>query len=167
MRALLTAFRHLLAVVILPVTMTIWIPRAILAAYPRPLHAAAVVAGALVGAGGLALFAATLYWFATVGRGTLAPWDPTSRLVVTGIYRYVRNPMITGVLLILVGEAIAFLSLALAVWAATFFLLNLVHIPLVEEPGLVKRFGDDYREYRQNVPRWIPRFTPWSPLPAR
>jgi protein-S-isoprenylcysteine O-methyltransferase Ste14 len=95
--------------------------------------------------------------FARVGEGTLAPWDPTRKLVVRGPYRHVRNPMITGVLAILLGEAALFGSWPLLVWAFGFFALNAIYMPLVEEPGLVRRFGDDYVRYRRNVPRWLPR----------
>jgi protein-S-isoprenylcysteine O-methyltransferase Ste14 len=111
---------------------------------------------------GLTLVARTVALFARVGRGTLAPWDPTSRLVVRGPYRYVRNPMISGVLFVLVGEALLFGSPAIAVEAACVFLVNAVYFPLVEEPGLAQRFGDEYERYRANVPRWIPRLRAWS-----
>jgi protein-S-isoprenylcysteine O-methyltransferase Ste14 len=70
--------------------------------------------------------------------------------------------MITGVLTMLVGETAFLGSLALAVWAATFFLLNVVYFLIFEEPGLELRFGDEYRRYRSEVPRWIPRRTPWE-----
>lgn len=100
--------------------------------------------------------------FARVGQGTLAPWDPTQRLVAQGPYRYVRNPMISGVLCVLLGEAALFGSAPLLVWAAAFFALNAAYIPLIEEPGLEKRYGAAYEAYRRNVPRWLPRRTPWT-----
>jgi len=103
----------------------------------------------------------TVKLFATVGEGTLAPWDPTQKLVVRGIYRYVRNPMITGVSCILLGEAVALGSVALLGWFMLFFVANVIYMPLVEETGLERRFGEDYLAYRQNVPRWIPRLRPW------
>ena len=106
---------------------------------------------------GLALVTWCVSLFARVGKGTLAPWDPTSNLVAVGPYRYTRNPMITGVATILTGEAVLFGSWHLAVWALTFILLNHVHFLLVEEPGLERRFGDSYLEYKRAVPRWIPR----------
>lgn len=105
----------------------------------------------------------TVSLFARVGGGTLAPWDPTSRLVVLGPYRHVRNPMITGVLAILLGEASLFGSLPLLLWFAAVFAVNAVYLPLVEEPGLRTRFGADYEAYRANVPRWLPRLRPWDP----
>ena len=109
---------------------------------------------------GVALMSATIPRFDEEGGGSLAPWDPTTRLVISGPYRYVRNPMISGVLFNLAGEALLFSSLALAVWFVAFFLTNAVYIPFFEEPGLVERFGEDYRRYQREVPRWIPRYPP-------
>jgi protein-S-isoprenylcysteine O-methyltransferase Ste14 len=71
--------------------------------------------------------------------------------------------MISGVCCILLGEAVLFGSVPLAIWCLAFVALNLTYIPLVEEPGLERRFGEDYLHYKQNVPRWIPRFEPWDP----
>jgi len=110
---------------------------------------------------GLVLFGWTVSLFAAVGRGTLAPWDPTQQLVVQGPYRHVRNPMISAVLFILLGEAALLGSLPLVAWFLFFFALNQFYIPLFEEPDLERRFGDSYRLYRQHVPRWIPRLKPW------
>lgn len=111
---------------------------------------------------GLSLMVATIRLFGTVGKGTLAPWDPTQRLVVQGIYRHVRNPMISGVLFVLFGEATLAASLPLICWFATFLVVNAVYIPMSEEPGLARRFGEDYVTYKRNVPRWIPRWSPWN-----
>lgn len=111
---------------------------------------------------GLSLMTLTIRRFATEGDGTLAPWDPTERLVVSGVYRHVRNPMISGVVVNLVGEALLFGSGALGVWAGLFFLTNAIYIPQVEERSLEQRFGEDYRRYRQHVPRWIPRLRAWE-----
>lgn len=113
-------------------------------------------------AAGLFLMARTIALFARRGEGTLAPWDPTARLVVTGPYRYVRHPMITGVLCVLLGEVLFFGSVPLGVWWLVFLLMNAVYLPFFEEPGLVRRFGSEYETYRRHVPRWIPRRTPWS-----
>ena len=73
--------------------------------------------------------------------------------------------MIFGVFLILLGEAIVFASLPLLGWAILFIVVNMIYIPLVEEPGLVKRFGAEYEEYRRNVPRWVPRAQGWDEAP--
>jgi len=152
--------RHLLAICLLPGVVAGVIPALLvdeLASWPL------VVLGGLVVALGLALIVQTVALFATVGDGTLAPWDPTSRLVVRGPYRRVRNPMISGVLCVLLGEALLFGSPAVLAWFAVVFAINAVYFPLVEEPGLQDRFGADYEAYRAAVPRWLPRLRPWQP----
>ena len=108
---------------------------------------------------GLALMFWTNRLFATVGKGTLAPWNPPQRLVVRGAYRYVRNPMMTGVFCILLGESLIFGSLWLLGWFGFFVAVTVTVIPVWEEPRLAKRFGQDYLLYKRNVPRWIPRLT--------
>lgn len=114
---------------------------------------------------GLVLMVATIRLFVTVGKGTLAPWNSTQRLVVQGAYRHVRNPMIAGVFFVLLGEAVLAASLPILGWFVFFVIANAVYIPLAEEPGLVKRFGADYLLYTQNVPRWIPRLRGWPTHP--
>jgi protein-S-isoprenylcysteine O-methyltransferase Ste14 len=121
------------------------------------------VAGLPLVAAGLALMWRTIALFSRMGEGTLAPWDPTRKMVIAGPYRYVRNPMITGVTLVLLGEAAILGSLGILAWAGVFAAVNAVWMPLVEEPGLERRFGEEYDEYGRNVPRWVPRRTPWSP----
>ena len=113
--------------------------------------------GGLLIAAGVALVVWTVTLFANVGHGTLAPWDPTSQLVVGGPYRHVRNPMITGVGTILAGEALFFRSWGISLELAVFAVVNAIYFPLVEEPGLQRRFGAEYEEYRARVPRWLPR----------
>jgi protein-S-isoprenylcysteine O-methyltransferase Ste14 len=71
--------------------------------------------------------------------------------------------MISGVGFILVGEAASFGSLALLAWFAAFAVTNAIYMPFFEEPGLVRRFGDDYERYKRDVPRWVPRLRPWDP----
>jgi protein-S-isoprenylcysteine O-methyltransferase Ste14 len=116
----------------------------------------------LIGAG-LALVAWTVTLFVKEGGGTLAPWDPTSRLVVRGPYRHVRHPMIGGVASILLGEAALLGSPPLLVWFAIAVGVNAVYLPLVEERSLERRFGEEWATYRANVPRFVPRLTPWDP----
>ncbi len=154
--------RHALAIGLLPVVVTLVVPAAIVR-QDRPVEvrwALALPGGALIAAG-LALVVWTIALFGTVGKGTLAPWDPTSRLVVRGPYRHVRNPMISGVLGILLGEAVLLGSVPLLVWFGLVFAVNAVYMPLVEEPGLRRRFGEDYETYKAHVPRWVPRLRPW------
>ena len=166
---MLTVLRHLLAVAVLPLTVTVIVPRWIANQYnvdlrlpTGPLEIVSVLVGLVVLAIGLVLFGASLERFVHEGQGTLAPWDPPRRLVVRGPYRYVRNPMISGVLFILFGEALILRSGPHLVWALVFLVINAIYIPLVEEHGLEHRFGEDYRQYRQRVRRFLPRLKPWS-----
>jgi protein-S-isoprenylcysteine O-methyltransferase Ste14 len=157
-----SAWRHLRAIGLLPVMATLVAPLLILES-SGPVDVDWGLAPGLVLIGlGLLLVVWTVGLFARVGRGTLAPWDPTRRIVVRGPYRHVRNPMISGVTLILLGEAALFGSLPLLIWAGAFLAVNAVYMPLVEEPGLRRRFGEEYDRYRANVPRWLPRPRPWN-----
>ena len=97
-----------------------------------------------------------------IGRGTLAPWAPSQHLVIAGMYGYVRNPMILGVLTVLIGESVSILSYRILIWAMCFFLINTIWFVVFEEPSLEKKFGEEYRQYKKNVPRWIPRLKPFK-----
>ena len=159
--------RHLLSVAILPFTVAVIVPLWIARRYGVDpalggvaLEWLAQIAGAGLLAPGLGFFAASLRRFVTEGHGTLAPWDPPVQLVVRGPYRYVRNPMISGVVLVLFGESLMLLSAPHATWALAFLAVNLIYIPLFEEPMLRSRFGDAYVEYCRRVPRIIPRLRP-------
>ena len=132
-------------------------PAILVAAGGADVEAVRVVLGAPFVAAGFAMWVWTVRLFARIGRGTLAPWDPTERLVVEGPYAHVRNPMITGVLSVLVGEALVLGSTAIAIWAAVFAVINHVFFLVYEEPSVERRFGDEYRRYKEQVPRWIPR----------
>jgi protein-S-isoprenylcysteine O-methyltransferase Ste14 len=167
---MLMLIRQLTSVIALPITVTIAIPIWLACrndvTFVWPANGPSltlVVVGVLVGVVGLVLFAACVFYFWTRGRGTLAPWDPPRHFVADGPYRFVRNPMISGVIFILVGEACIVRSRPLAEWAALFVVINLIYIPLIEEPMLVARFGETYMRYRQAVPRMLPRLRPWSP----
>ena len=122
------------------------------------------VVGLALMAAGLAGIAWTVGLFAFIGKGTLAPWSPPGRLVVAGPYAYVRNPMITSVIVVLLGEAIFFGSWPILAWTIFAFLLNHFYFIFSEEPGLSKRFGEEYEAYKKNVPRWVPRLKPWKPV---
>jgi protein-S-isoprenylcysteine O-methyltransferase Ste14 len=162
--------RHLLSIALLPFTVAVlvplWLARsnnispAIGTTVPQMF---AQVVGVLLLVIGLILFSTSLRKFVTEGEGTLAPWDPPRRLVVRGPYRYIRNPMISGVLFVLFGEALVLLSRPHFVWALIFLGANFIYIPLLEETGLRHRFGDSYVEYCRYVPRLIPRVRPWRP----
>jgi len=95
------------------------------------------------------------------GRGTLMPIVPTEQLVVNGLYRYVRNPMYVGVLLALSGEVILFNRNALIVYAVLVSIAMHCFVYFYEEPTLTRTYPLEYALYREHVPRWIPRLTPW------
>ena len=159
------------AIIVLPGTALVYVPGAILwlvtesgvALAPARLTQPRFWIGLLLGASGFALAVWTVRLFRFVGEGTPAPWAPPKNLVVLGPYRHVRNPMITSVLVMLAAESLYFGSWHLAGWMVVFFLGNTAYFSRVEEPGLEQRFGDSYRLYRANVPRWIPRLRPWNP----
>jgi len=162
--------RHLLSIAALPFVVTVAVPIWLMRTNNIALmlgttgsRILAQAAGLLLLAFGLFLFTSSLRRFATEGEGTLAPWDPPRRLVARGPYRYVRNPMISGVLFVLFGEALILVSQPHLMWALIFLGMNIVVIPLVEEPGLRRRFGASYVEYCRHVPRLIPRLHPWEP----
>ena len=156
--------RHLLSILLLPFMAVVVLPYWLVAVWAEidtrwsllwPIGAALFVCG-------LALFAWCVGLFGRVGQGTLAPWDPTQKLVAAGPYRFVRNPMITGVAAMLLGEALFLGSWLIGVWVLLFGLINHAYFVLSEEPGLERRFGASYRAYKANVPRWIPRLRPWE-----
>ena len=160
--------RVLRAIIVLPGTVLIVIPGAILwisstvsgSLEPATPAQPAFWIGVLLAVPGLVLASWTISLFFVSGRGTLAPWDPPTMLVVLGPYRHVRNPIVTGVLLMLAAESLIFRSWPLAAWLTTFFIGFTANLVKVEEPDLERRFGDDDVRYKANVPRWIPRWRP-------
>jgi len=167
---MLILIRHLLAIAALPflvaVLIPIWIARGDnvrLALGTTMPHLLAQIAGLGLVLIGLSLFVSSLRRFAGDGKGTLAPWDPPRHLVIRGPYRYVRNPMISGVVFVLFGEALMLLSGPHFQWALIFLLINFIYIPLFEEQQLKARFGEAYIEYCSHVPRLVPRLRPWTP----
>jgi len=106
-------------------------------------------------AGG-ALVIETTARFALQGRGTPAPWAPPELFVERGSYRYVRSPMYSGVILLILGQALLLGQEILYAWAAFAWLLFTSFLVFYEEPQLVRRFGGSYEEYRRRVRRWVP-----------
>lgn len=104
---------------------------------------------------GLVVMFHCIIMFAVEGRGTLSPADPTKKLVIKGLYRFSRNPMYLGVMMILIGEGIFFQSSNLLIYSLFIFLAFTLFILMVEEPRLRKDFGEDYRKYCQKVRRWF------------
>lgn len=161
---------QLKSVLALPFVVTAVVPYLLLQFVPEVQFALFPIApvtgkvlGVLVFVIGLSVFVRSIILFIKIGRGTLAPWNPTKKLVVKSLYRYVRNPMILGVLNLLLAEAFFFGSLVILIWAVLFFTINHFYFILKEEPNLLKRFGTDYQEYKDNVPRWLPRLSGWKP----
>jgi protein-S-isoprenylcysteine O-methyltransferase Ste14 len=124
----------------------------------RPAPGAAAALGWLFMAAGAALYFVCAFWgFAARGQGTPAPIDPPKKLVIEGPYDVVRNPMYWSVALVMFGEAFVFHFAVFAGVAAGFFLGVNVFVLLYEEPTLQRKFGIEYEEYCQRVPRWLPR----------
>ncbi len=107
-------------------------------------------------AAGISIFIWTVHLFHVRGKGTLAPWEPTKKIVISGPYKYSRNPMILSVLIILLSESLLLNSLYILLWFILFFVLTSLYFILREEPVLMNRFGEDYRKYKNEVPRWLP-----------
>jgi len=119
------------------------------------------LAGVLLIASGLPVLLGSFARFALQGLGTPAPIFPTRHLVVSGLFRYVRNPMYVAVVSLILGQGLFFGSLrvlefGIAVWVG-FYLFVLIY----EEPTLRKGYGPEYEEFCANVPRWIPHLRPW------
>ncbi len=161
--------RWLIAVVVLPIPVAVLIPAVLVYAcrasrwahsFPAP-SSITFWLGVAAGVSGFSFSLWSVLAFARHGEGTPAPWDPPTRFVAYGPYRFVRNPMILGVFWLLLGETILLRSIPLFVWFALFVLGNFLYIPLIEEKGLERRFGTSYSQYKKNVPRWFPRLTAW------
>jgi protein-S-isoprenylcysteine O-methyltransferase Ste14 len=121
-----------------------------------------IVGGALISAGALVLLEAFAR-FVVEGLGTPAPVAPTERLVVGGLYRYVRNPMYLAVGATIVGQAMVLGQPILLLYAAGFAVAVAAFVHWYEEPTLSRQFGRQYEKYRREVPGWWPRRTPWNP----
>ena len=148
--------------VIAPGTLALYVPWYLTRWHFAPaLFPIARVLGAALIVAGLPILLDSFARFALQGLGTPAPVMPPKRLVVTGLYRYVRNPMYVAVTALIAGQGLLFGSVTVLeygaiVWAG-FFLFVLAY----EEPALGEQFGDEYKRYRANVRRWLPRITPW------
>lgn len=168
--ATMSWLKQLRAIFFLPVMVMVIVPAVLVWAggfhfvwgLDAPWNWLGVILGVVSIGAGLWLFLQTVPLLVTYGQGTLAPWDPTRRLVVRGIYRHVRNPMISGVMCVLLGETLLLGSVGMTIWFLFFVLANVLYIPRVEERGLEERFGAAYVRYKKNVPRWIPRRTAWE-----
>jgi protein-S-isoprenylcysteine O-methyltransferase Ste14 len=121
------------------------------------------VAGAVLLAAGILVLLDAFARFVREGVGTPAPVAPTEHLVVGGLYRHVRNPMYLAVAATIVGQALVLGRPMLLAYAAAFAVAVVAFVRLYEEPTLRQRFGAEYDAYRQAVPGWWPRLSPWQP----
>ena len=151
--------RNLVFTVVVPGLGGAWVPAWLLTRDGGPTgHGAVPVAWEAVPviAAGVALYLWCVWKFAAVGGGTPGPWDAPSRVVATGPYRWVRNPIYIGALLVVVGEAWLFMSLPLLAYAGIMAVCFHLFVTGYEERTLRRRFGTAYLAYRHAVPRWIP-----------
>ena len=124
----------------------------------QPAATVVRVAGVMLLAAGVPVLVHAFVRFVVEGAGTPAPVAPTERLVVGGLYRYVRNPMYVAVDAVIVGQALLLNQPVLYAYAAVAALTIAAFVHLYEEPTLARRYGADYERYRRRVPGWMPRF---------
>jgi protein-S-isoprenylcysteine O-methyltransferase Ste14 len=130
---------------------------------PVPYWAPMRVLGVILLVAGLIALIQAFVRFVVEGLGTPVPVAAPERLVVGGVYRYVRNPMYVAILAIVVGQALLLGQLGLLLYAAGIWLITASFVRFYEEPALRRRFGADYEAYRRAVPAWWPRLRPWKP----
>ena len=151
--------RSLFFALLIPGTMVVLIPHLIVnrAGARASNHTSSRLIGLLLILIGGSILLRCIWDFANKGRGTLAPVDPPRRLVVRGLYRYVRNPMYLGALIALLGQAMFFESTALVWYSALWLALVHLFVVFYEEPALRRQFGESFERYCVTVHRWIPR----------
>ena len=162
MRRVSAAFGSATFFLIAPVTVAVVIPWRLTdwsadASVPRAIR----FAGAVLITGGIAVLVSAFARFAFEGRGTPAPIAPTERLVVGGLYRYVRNPMYISVLAVIAGQAALLFRRELVSYGLWVAAAMVAFVKLYEEPTLRHRYGAQYEGYRRAVPGWFPRLSPW------
>lgn len=146
--------KNLLFTLLLPGTIAVGVP--LLLNWGQQTSSGLALATAVsLFASGAAIYTWCVWAFATFGRGTLAPVDPPKRLVVHGLYRYTRNPMYVGVLLVVVSWAVLFQTWLSVLYIFAFWTYCQLLIVLYEEPHLAKVFGSEYADYRARVKRWF------------
>ncbi len=153
---MLLALKNVLFTLLVPGTVAVVVPL-LLVGVPLPAIQPVSWLGLVLIVPGVALYLWCLWNFATVGRGTPGPWDPTERVVAAGPYRWVRNPMYLAVLAVILGQAVLFNSLALVAYAAVVAVIVHTFVVVYEEPTLAEQFGESYISYRERVERWLPR----------
>jgi protein-S-isoprenylcysteine O-methyltransferase Ste14 len=147
--------KNLVFVILVPGILAVWLPVRVLAQ-----ESFSIEGFRILGLIPLILGATCMLWcvydFWNSGHGTPAPIDPPKALVVKGFYRYVRNPMYIGVLSVVLGEAICFASWSIMFYGVCAGLLFHGFVMLYEEPALSRTFGQEYQDYKRQVPRWFP-----------
>jgi len=123
--------------------------------YPLELPIAIRYLGILPLIIGFGFFVWTQFLFDRKGKGTLAPWDAPKKLVISGPYKYSRNPMILAVLIIVGSQALVFQSLSVFIWCLLFFIITTIYFIYQEEPALEQKFGEEYTRYKRTVRRWF------------
>jgi len=162
--------RHILFSLILPITLAIIVPILLLFLFEQrsfmtllTQNLIFLIFGIINLGFGLLLFIDCNWLFYNIGKGTLAPLPKieTKAMVIKGPYKYVRNPMIISVILVLLAESFLFNSISILIYSGIFFLINAIYMPLSEEKGMIVRFGEDYLQYKKNVRAWIPKLHPY------
>jgi protein-S-isoprenylcysteine O-methyltransferase Ste14 len=128
--------------------------------------AAVQVIGWVLAAAGAGVLIGAFVQFVVEGVGTPAPVAPTERLVVRGLYRYVRNPMYLAVLAVIIGQALTLGRPVLLLYAAAVCVTVAAFVHWYEQPTLARRYGEQYDAYRRAVPGWWPRLTPAPKTPS-
>lgn len=154
----------LVFLVVVPGTVAGWVPFRLTRWEVQPplVGEPSRAAGWLLVVAGVASLVESVLRFAVVGLGTPAPVAPPSRLVVSGQYRHVRNPMYVAVLAVVIGQGLVLGGVTLLLYGLVLWVLFSAFVLLYEEPTLRARFGASYEAYRRNVGRWWPRVTPWA-----
>ena len=155
----------------LPITATILVPIILLILVDNKLifplfnnNIGLLTLGAILLLLGLILFLECNYLFFKIGEGTLMPHREleTKEMVIVGPYKYVRNPLIISVIIIQLSEALIFNSLSIFIFAILFFVVNVIYMPMSEEKGMERRFGEQFLHYKKNVRAWLPSVKPYS-----
>jgi protein-S-isoprenylcysteine O-methyltransferase Ste14 len=152
--------RALLAFFILPGIAAGIVPPVI--AYVDPWRVAVWVPGLAVMVAGASVLLWCVRDFYVSGKGTLAPWDPPRKIVTVGLYRFVRNPMYIGVLLLVLGWSLYLSSVVLSAYMLALAIGFHVRVVRFEEPWMAAKFGEEWETYRASVSRWLPRLTSWK-----
>jgi len=153
--------RALIAFIMLPGIFSLIIPHFI--AYFDPWkYDNQFISGLIIISIGLSIIFICVTSFYKTGKGTLAPWDPPKKIVVKGLYRFMRNPMYLGVVVLVIGWCVFYGSPILLLYTISLAIGFHIRVVRFEEPWLKKEFGDQWEKYHKNVHRWLPRITPWS-----